>query len=128
MATRFLLLLVGLARCLPAAESDFLTNPRQLTLDGRRAGEGYFSADGKKLIFQSERDPENPFYQIFLMDLETGDTTRVSPGTGKTTCAWIHPGGDKVMFASTHEDAAAKRKQITTSITICSNAGWTGRG
>ncbi len=25
------------------------------------------------------------------MDRETGDTHRVSPGIGKTTCAWIHP-------------------------------------
>ena len=38
----------------PAAESDdasseavFLSNTRQLTFGGKRAGEGYFSADGK---------------------------------------------------------------------------------
>lgn len=39
---------------------------------GKSAGEGYFSQDGKFLIFQSERDPENPFYQIYMMNLETG--------------------------------------------------------
>ncbi len=94
-----------------AGEADFLTNTRQLTYDGKRAGEGYFSADGRKLVFQSEREPANPFYQIYLMDLETGDTSRVSPGTGKTTCAWLHPDGKRVMFASTHEDTAAKAKQ-----------------
>jgi len=92
-------------------ESNFLTNIRQLTFEGKRAGEGYFSADGKKMIFQSERDPANPFYQIFLMDLETGDQERISPGTGKTTCAWIHPDGQRVMFASTHLDGEAKAKQ-----------------
>ena len=96
---------------LPAAESDLLRNPRQLTLDGRRSGEGYFSADGRKLVFQSEREPGNPFYQIYLMDLETGDTTRVSPGVGKTTCAWIHPDGQTILFASTHEDNTAREKQ-----------------
>jgi len=96
---------------LRASEADFIKSPRQLTLEGRRSGEGYFSADGRKLVFQSEREPGNPFYQIYLMDLETGDTTRVSPGTGKTTCAWIHPDGQSVMFASTHEDAAAREKQ-----------------
>ena len=63
------------------------------------------------MVFQSERDPANPFYQIFLSDLETGDIQRVSPGTGKTTCAWIHPDGDKVLFASTHADADAVQKQ-----------------
>ena len=94
-----------------ASEAQSLTNIHQLTFEGKRSGEGYFSADGKKMIFQSEREPGNPFYQIYLMDLETGDTERVSPGTGKTTCAWIHPDGKSVMFSSTHLDAEAKAKQ-----------------
>lgn len=92
-------------------ESRLLDNMRQLTFEGRRAGEGYFSRDGAQLIFQSEREPDNPFYQIYLMDLETGDTHRVSPGVGKTTCAWIHPSGEKLLFASTHLDPEALGKQ-----------------
>nr|WP_081613690.1 M28 family peptidase [Rhodopirellula sallentina] len=94
-----------------AAETELLTNTRKLTWEGRRAGEGYFSADGSKMVFQSERDPSNPFYQIYLTDLETGDLRRISPGFGKTTCAWIHPDGDRVLFASTHEDEKAVAKQ-----------------
>ena len=43
------------------------------------------------MIFQSERREDNPFFQIYLLDLELGDVTPVSPGHGKTTCAWIHP-------------------------------------
>lgn len=92
-------------------ESQLLGGVRQLTFEGRRAGEGYFSTDGSRLIFQSERDPSNPFFQIFAMDLETGDITQVSPGTGKTTCAWFHPTADKALFASTHLDPDAARKQ-----------------
>ena len=92
-------------------EADFITNPRQLTFEGRRAGEGYFNADGTKMIFQSEREEGNPFYQIYLMDLETGDQERISPGMGKTTCAWIHPDGKRVLFASTHTDANSKKLQ-----------------
>jgi Tol biopolymer transport system component len=92
-------------------EAQLLSNIRQLTFEGRRAGEGYFSRDGSLMIFQSEREPGNPFYQIYLMDLETGDTRRLSPGTGKTTCAWVHPGGDKALFASTHRDPEALAKQ-----------------
>jgi Tol biopolymer transport system component len=95
----------------PGHESELLANTRQLIFEGRRSGEGYFSADGSKMIFQSEREPDNPFYQIYLMDLATGDTTRVSSGTGKTTCAWIHPSGERLLFASTHEDPAAVAKQ-----------------
>jgi len=92
-------------------EEIFLSGIRQITFEGRRAGEGYFSSDGTKLVFQSEREPGNPFYQIYLLDLETGDTMRISPGIGKTTCSWIHPDGNKVLFASTHADPDAVKKQ-----------------
>ncbi len=94
-----------------AGESQFLSNIRQLTYDGKRAGEGYFSEDGNALIFQSERESGNPFYQIYLLDLLTGDTHRVSTGIGKTTCAFFRPGTDEVLYASTHHDAFAKAKQ-----------------
>jgi Tol biopolymer transport system component len=92
-------------------ESRLLSATRQLIFEGRRSGEGYFGRQGSKLVFQSERSPENPFFQIYLMDLTTGETHRVSPGFGKTTCAWIHPDGEKVLFASTHGDPDARRKQ-----------------
>ena len=94
-----------------AAEPQFLSNIRQLTYDGKRAGEGYFSEDGNALIFQSEREPDNPFYQIYFLDLLTGDTHRVSSGIGKTTCAFFRPGTDEVLYASTHHDPFAKAKQ-----------------
>ncbi|MFZ4763448.1 MAG: M28 family peptidase [Roseimicrobium sp.] len=113
-----LLLFVFLTVCLfavaqspPSTEAAFLANPRQLTFEGKRSGEGYFSADGSKMVFQSEREAGNPFYQIYLMDLETGDQTRLSPGLGKTTCAWVAPDGQSVIFASTHLDTDSKAKQ-----------------
>lgn len=93
-------------------EAQLVTGVRQITFEGSRAGEGYFSADGRRMVFQSERDPTNPFYQIYVTDLETGDIERVSPGFGKTTCAWIHPDGDRILFASTHDDPQAKDKQL----------------
>src|SRR6187399_182146 len=75
-------------------EREFITRPRRLTVEGRRAGEGYWSKDGKRLVFQSEREPGNPFYQIYTLDLTTGDAKRISPGMGKTTCAFFRPGSD----------------------------------
>ncbi|MDE0864429.1 MAG: M28 family peptidase [Rubripirellula sp.] len=92
-------------------ESVLLSKTRQLTFEGRRAGEGYFSGDGLRMVFQSERDPANPFYQIYVTDFETGDIEKVSPGYGKTTCAWIHPSGDRVLYSSTQEDPEARQKQ-----------------
>lgn len=106
-------LTLALACTVAAAENEsaFLKNIRQLTFEGKRSGEGYFSPDGKWLIFQSEREPDNPFYQIYIMDLESGDTHRVSPGIGKTTCGFFRPNSDEVLFASTHHDPQAKAKQ-----------------
>jgi Tol biopolymer transport system component len=97
----------------PAAnqERDFLSRVRRLTVEGRRAGEGYWSPDGQRLVFQSERDPANPFYQIYVLDFATGETKRISPGTGKTTCAFFRPGSDQILFASTHHDPKSKQLQ-----------------
>jgi Tol biopolymer transport system component len=92
-------------------EADFLTRIRRLTIEGKRAGEGYWSPDGKRIVFQSEREPDNPFYQIYVLDLTTGDTKRISPGIGKTTCAFFRPGTDEIEFASTHADPKSKQLQ-----------------
>jgi Tol biopolymer transport system component len=94
-----------------AAERDFLSRVRRLTVEGRRAGEGYWAPDGKSLVFQSEREPGNPFYQIYRLDLSTGTSTRMSPGLGKTTCAFIDPATDDVLFSSTHHDVRSKQLQ-----------------
>lgn len=95
-----------------ANEDLLLSNTRRLVDDSLRSGEGYFGADGTRFIYQSEEpDSSNPFYQIFLMDLASGESVRVSPGTGLTTCSWIHPTLDRVMFSSTHGDPQAEAKQ-----------------
>lgn len=93
------------------SERSFLSRVRRLTVEGKRAGEGYWSPDGKKLVFQSERDPANPFYQIYVLDFATGETKRISPGMGKTTCAFFRPGSDEIMFASTHLDPKSLQYQ-----------------
>lgn len=99
------------ARAEEAREQQFLSRVRQLTFEGRRAGEGYFSPDGRYLVFQSEREPGNPFYQIYELDFETGETRRISPGSGKTTCAFYRPGTLEIAFASTHHDPRSAELQ-----------------
>ena len=85
-------------------ESVLLSRVRQLTFDGPRAGEGYFSPDGTHLTLMSEREPGNPFYQIYDLDLTMGDARRISPGIGKTTCSFFQPGTGAIIFSSTHHD------------------------
>jgi TolB protein len=91
-------------------EGRYLKNIKQLTHDFVRAGEGYFAPDMKQIIFQAEeRGSGNPFYQIYVMDLAAGKYRRVSPGVGKTTCAYFRPDGKKILFASTHLDPDARK-------------------
>ena len=93
-------------------EKRHIHNARQLIYEGKRSGEGYFSKSGKQLIFQSEREVDNPFYQIYMLDFQTGDIHRVSPGYGKTTCAYFDwSSNNKVLYSSTHLDPKAKEKQ-----------------
>ena len=94
-----------------ANEARFISNARQLIYEGKRSGEGYFHPDGNLLIFQSEREEGNPFYQMYLLDLLSGETARVSPGAGKTTCGFFQAGTGRVLFASTHADPESAAKQ-----------------
>ncbi|HKQ62040.1 MAG TPA: hypothetical protein VJS92_12180 [Candidatus Polarisedimenticolaceae bacterium] len=114
-------LLLALVTWTPALaaepESQFLGRIRQLTFEGRRAGEGYFAPDGGRIVFQSEREPGNPFYQIYELEFDSGETRRVSPGTGKTTCAFYRPGSNEILFASTHHDPHSvqlQQEELTT--------------
>jgi Tol biopolymer transport system component len=92
-------------------QSPFITEVHPLVFAGKRSGEGYFSKDGKEIVFQSERFLGNPFYQIYLMDLKSGRTDLISTGEGQTTCAWIHPIDRKVLFSSTHLDPNKDKKK-----------------
>jgi Tol biopolymer transport system component len=80
-------------------EERFLANVRQLTFGGQNA-EAYWSADGRRLIFQSDLG-ELPCDQIFTMNADGTGRSRVSDGRGKTTCAFFFPSGDRVLYSST---------------------------
>jgi Tol biopolymer transport system component len=89
-------------------EETHLRNVRQLTFEGENA-EAYFSPDGTRLIFQrTELEPDaaeghgGECDRIWTMDLATGATELVSTGTGRTTCSYFYPGGDRIIYASTH--------------------------
>ena len=96
---------------LNSAENVLVSNISQLTFEGNRSGEGYFSSSGIKLCYQAEAFAGNPFYQIYLLDLENGSNELVSSGIGKTTCSWFHPNSRTILYASTHHDKSSALKQ-----------------
>ena len=101
-------LLVAILSCAPqdqapkpaAPPEPRLRNLKQLTTDGTHA-EAYWSPDGTKLIFQAVRPAEgDKADQIYVFDVATGNSKRVSNGQGKTTCAYFLPDG-RIVYSST---------------------------
>lgn len=82
-----------------------LTNVRRLTFGGQNA-EAYFSADGRRLVFQASLPGGPPCDQIFVMNVDGSGVERVSTGTGRTTCGYFYPSGDRLLFSSTHHRSA----------------------
>jgi TolB protein len=82
-------------------------NIRQLTFGGDNA-EAYFSADGKAVSFQRTAPKAGvECDQIFYGVLPTKATDKfeyhmVSTGKGRTTCAYVMPDLQHVVYASTH--------------------------
>ena len=94
-------------------EAAHLKNIRQVSFGLARSGEGYFSPDGRSIIFQAvpyvppsifhHPLPDEDGYQIFLGPLEEdGPLKMVSTGKGRCTCPFFHPSGNSILFASTH--------------------------
>lgn len=100
-------------------EPKFLSNVRQVTHGFTKAGEGYFSPNGKTIVYQAV-PAGYPFYQIYTQSLDAGkdvEPQRISTGRGRTTCAYFTPDGQRILFASSHLDPEldkteeAERKQ-----------------
>src|SRR5918998_235158 len=81
------------------AAEKHLRNVRQLTFGGENA-EAYFNGDGRQLIFQSKRDGR-ACDQIYTMRTDGSGVRMVSTGDGATTCSYIFPGRDRILYSST---------------------------
>ena len=97
------LVIAGLLLLLAPAftQAQTLTNIRQLTYGGQNA-EAYWSPGGKRLVFQSTREPYK-CDQIFVMNDDGSDVKLVSTGKGRTTCGYFLGDGKHIVYASTHE-------------------------
>ena len=83
-------------------EAPFIGSVKQVTSGFPRAGEGYFSPDGQSIVYQAY-PIGYPFYQIYTQKLD-GTPLRLSPGRGRTTCAYFTPDSKRILFASSHSD------------------------
>lgn len=110
-AALFLVSTVPAASAEPAPDlreprESHLVDVRQLTFDGENA-EGYWAPDGRELILQSTHGGL-PCDQIFRLAIDSpGSLRRVSTGSGRTTCSYFFPQGDRILYSSTHAAAAA---------------------
>src|SRR5690349_21614629 len=87
-------------------ENIALKNIRQLTFSSmgfEKAGEAYFSPDQQSIIFQAVTTGQK-HYQNYTMKINEGKPHMVSTGKGACTCAYFRPDGEKIIFASSHED------------------------
>ena len=79
-----------------------LRNLRQLTFGGQNA-EGYWSADGKSIVYQGMNEAEGVMCdQQYVVDVATGKSRMVSSGKGRVTCGYFYDGDRRVLYASTH--------------------------
>jgi TolB protein len=81
------------------SDDRHMSNLTQLTFDGDN-GEAYFSFDGGRLIYQSNRGGY-PCDKIWTMMIDGSDKRMVSPDHGAHTCSFFYPGAQRILFAST---------------------------
>jgi Tol biopolymer transport system component len=96
-------------------EESHLAELRQLTFGGENA-EAYWSFDGRQLSLQ-RRAPDEGCDRIYTLPVfadpagtqavERPQLQLLSSGEGATTCAHFFPGGDELLYASTHLGGAA---------------------
>jgi TolB protein len=76
-----------------------MKNVTQITFEGDN-GEAYFSPDGRRLIYQSNRGGK-ACDKIWIMNIDGTDKRRVSPAQGANTCSFFFPDDRKIIFSST---------------------------
>lgn len=114
MTRLFASMLLFLFSLVHSSEEMNLQNIQQLTFSEmgfEKAGEAYFSSDDTSILFQAVPKGEK-YYQIYLMHLSEGVPRLVSTGKGACTCAFFHPGGEKIIFASSHSDPVPFREEV----------------
>lgn len=91
---------------------------KAITTEGENI-EGYFSPDGTRVLFRSEKRSQHSHPQIYEMDLSTMKERRVTFHDGEDTCAFYHPKSSRFYYSSTtdeiKEEKELEKKAASTS-------------
>jgi TolB protein len=86
----------------PGPAEKHFKSLKQLTFEGTHA-EAYFSADGKKLIFQGRQATQGAAKvcdQMYTMNIDGSDRKLISTQGGRNTCGYFID-ANKILFSST---------------------------
>jgi TolB protein len=100
---RRLLFLCAIVCPVALPQTPHLANLQKLTAGGQNA-EAYWAPDGRRIIFQSTRQPYE-CDQMFIMNADGSGQRLVSSGKGRTTCGYFLKDNKHIVYASTHEAA-----------------------
>lgn len=83
------------------AEQERHFGELKMLSDGAENAEAYFSRDGRRLVFQSNREPYG-CDQIYTLPVGGGEAALISTGKGRTTCAYFAGADDRyIIYATT---------------------------
>ena len=78
------------------------SDQRNLTDDPRSDYSPAWSPDGTRVAFASDRDPDSGGNDVYVIDVQSGDVTRLTTGGGIDEYPMWSPDGSRIAYACSH--------------------------
>ena len=99
-------------------------NPQNLTNNPSRDTSPSWSPDGKRIVFSSNRDKDNPHnYEIYVMDADGQDEKRLTENRNEDASPSWSPDGKRIAFSSSREEDFKNGLDITDEIYVMDDDG-----